>query len=81
MRTLNRALANGRVLARQIFAPEETTPRKLTFAPMLISFAKSLMSIVFLAFAYLLRRNEAVVWYIIIEAVLVELVKERVVTS
>ena len=45
----NRAVANGRVgrvLAGPIFAPEETTPKKLTFATML-SFAKGPMFIVF----------------------------------
>ena len=48
----NRAVANGRVgwvLARPIFAPEETKPKKLTFATVL-SFAKRPMFIAFLIF-------------------------------
>ena len=47
-----RAVANGRVgrvLARPMFAPEETTPKKLTFATML-SFAKRPMFIAYLVF-------------------------------
>ena len=47
-----RAVANGQVgwvLARPIFAPEETTPIKLTFATVL-SFAKGSMFIAFLVF-------------------------------
>ena len=45
----SRAVANGRVgrvLTRPIVAPEETTPKKLTFATVL-SFAKILMFIAF----------------------------------
>ena len=80
---LYRAVANGRVgqvLARPIFAPEETTPIKLGFAT-LLSFAQTP---IFIAFWYLfnfLRRNEADVRYTIIETVLVNIINERVVTN
>ena len=54
-REQNRAVANGwvgRVLVRPIFAPEETTPKKLTFANVL-SFAKRPMFTGFLVFVKL----------------------------
>ena len=81
-----RAVANGRVgrvLARPIFAPEETTPKKLTFA-IVLSFAK--MTDVYSFFGILLsflRTNEADVRYTVIdrETFRVKIINERVVTS
>ena len=45
-----RAVVNGQVLVRPIFAPEKTTPKKLTFTTLLL-FAKGWK---FIAFWYLL---------------------------
>ena len=78
-----RAVANGRVgrvLARPIFATEETTPKKLTFATVL-SFAKKPMFVAFFVFVKLLTRNEADVLCTIIETLLINIINELVVAS
>ena len=78
-----RAVANsrvGRVLARPIFAPEATTPIKLTFS-IVLSFAKGTMFIDFWYLLTFLRRNEADVRYTIIGTILVKIINERVVAN
>ena len=57
--TIHRAVANGRVgrvLARPIFSPEETTPTNLTLATV-ISLPLATMFVVFLVFVKLFRKK------------------------
>ena len=77
------AVANGRasrVLAQPVFAPEETTPKELTLATVLL-FAKGTKFIAFWFLLSFLRSNEGDRQYTINETILVKVINEQFVTS